>query len=240
MPEVQFSVVVAVFNESENLAPLLAEIATAFEGKYAYEVVYVDDGSTDDTLARLTTLKSQYPRLRVLASAPRSGKSFAMHTGVKAAQAPWILALDGDGQNDPADLPAICEMVLKAGPQLGLVGGIRRKRRDTISKRIGSRVGNGIRQFFLRDGCPDTGCGVKVFRRDAYLDLPVFEGQHRFMPALFQSRGWGTEYVLINDRLRERGVSKYNNFQRALVGVPDLIGVAWLKRRARTPKAIER
>ena len=239
MSDIQLSVVVPVFNESENLEPLLTEIVSALEGRYAYEIVYVDDSSTDDTPQKLVQLKAKFPRLRPVRNSPRSGQSFAVHSGVKMAKGAWIGTLDGDGQNDPADLPKLLETALQGGADLALVGGVRAKRKDTLSKRIGSKIGNGIRQFFLRDGCPDTGCGIKVFRRDVYLDMPAFNGQHRYLPALFQSRNWKTAFVPVNHRPRERGVSKYNNLQRALVGIRDLIGVAWLRSRARAPRINE-
>lgn len=230
------SVVVPVFNESDNLEPLLGEIVAALEGRHEYEIVYVDDSSTDDTPHKLRQLKEKFPRLRSFCNVPRSGQSFAVNSGVKMARGTWIGTLDGDGQNDPADLPKLLDAALKGGSSIGLVGGVRTKRKDTFSKRIGSKIGNGVRQFFLRDGCPDTGCGIKVFRREAYLDMPAFNGQHRYLPALFQSRGWQTEFVPVNHRPRARGVSKYNNLQRALVGIRDLIGVAWLRSRARAPR----
>lgn len=179
------------------------------------------------------------PELRVMRHAARCRQSFAVRTGVKAAQGVWIGTLDGDGQNDPADLPRLLEAALAGGDKLGLVGGVRVKRRDTFSKRIGSKIGNGVRQFFLRDGCPDTGCGIKVFRRDAYLDMPAFNGQHRYLPSLFQRRGWATRFEPVNHRQRERGVSKYNNFQRAMVGIVDLFGVAWVNARAIVPVSRE-
>lgn len=236
MSDLQLSVVVPVFNESENLEPLLSEITAALEGQYAYEVVYVDDSSDDDTAAKLVSLTRKFPRLRAVRNSPRSGQSFAVNSGVKVAKGAWIGTLDGDGQNDPADLPKLLDAALQGGDELGLVGGVRTKRKDTFSKRIGSKIGNGVRQFFLQDGCPDTGCGIKVFRRSVYLDMPAFNGQHRYLPALFQSRGWKTVFVPVNHRPRERGVSKYNNLQRALVGIRDLIGVAWLRSRARAPR----
>ena len=239
MSDIQLSVVVPVFNESENLEPLLTEIVAALEGKYAYEIVYVDDSSDDDTAQKLVALKAKFPRLHPVRNNPRSGQSFAVHSGVKVAKGVWIGTLDSDGQNDPADLPKLFDAALQGGAELALVGGVRTKRKDTFSKRIGSKIGNGIRQFFLQDGCPDTGCGIKVFRRDVYLDMPAFNGQHRYLPALFQSRNWKTAFVSVNHRPRERGVSKYNNLQRALVGIRDLIGVAWLRSRARAPRISE-
>jgi len=239
MTEPLLTVVVPVLNEAENITPLLGEIIAALRGKYTFEVVYVNDGSDDETPNVLKSLMATTPELRVVAHQSRVGQSFAVRSGAKVGRGQWVGTLDGDGQNDPADLPALLETALAGGEKLGLVGGVRVKRRDTLSKRIGSKVGNGVRQFFLRDGCPDTGCGIKVFRREAYLDMPAFNGQHRYLPALFQSRKWQTAFVPVNHRQRERGVSKYNNFQRAMVGIFDLVGVSWLKSRARAPIAHE-
>lgn len=236
MSDPLLSVVVPVFNESDNLVPLLDEIVAALEGRHAYEIIYVDDSSTDDTPLKLQQLKTKYPRLRTFANSSRAGQSYAVNSGVRMARGEWIGTLDGDGQNDPADLPKLLDAALKGGAGLGLVGGVRAKRKDTLSKRIGSKIGNGIRQFFLRDDCPDTGCGIKVFRREVYLLVPMFNGQHRYLPALFQSRAWKTTFLPVNHRPRERGVSKYNNLQRALVGIRDLIGVSWLRSRARAPQ----
>ncbi len=239
MTQPLISVVVPVLNEAENIEPLVREIVAALSGKYAYEIVYVDDGSTDDTLTIAQGLMPQVPALRIVHHAQRTGQSFAVRSGVKAAHGVWIGTLDGDGQNDPADLPRLLDRALAGGEGLGLVGGWRTQRKDTLWKKIGSKIGNGVRQFFLRDNCPDSGCGIKVFRRDAFLDLPAFHALHRFTPALMISRGWQCTYVPVNHRSRERGVSKYNNLQRALVGIVDLVGVAWLRKRARIVKSRE-
>jgi dolichol-phosphate mannosyltransferase len=231
------SVVVPVLNEQDNIVPLIGEITAALRGRHAFEIVYVDDGSTDKTAEVLVQQMAQVPELRVVRHAQRTGQSFAVRSGVKAAQGVWIGTLDGDGQNDPADLPKLLDMALAGGEGLALVGGWRTKRKDTIWKKIGSKIGNGVRQFFLRDNCADSGCGIKVYRRDAFLDLPAFNALHRFTPALMISRGWQCAYVPVNHRPRERGVSKYNNLQRALVGIVDLMGVAWLRNRARIVKS---
>jgi len=233
------SVVVPVLNEAENIAPLVAEITVALDGRATYEIIYVDDASSDATPDMLKQQMAVLPQLRVLRHARRVQQSFAVRSGVQAARGDWVGTLDGDGQNDPADLPKLLKVAIAGGDQLGLVGGWRVKRRDTIWKRIGSKIGNGVRQFFLHDGCPDTGCGIKVFRREVYLDLPAFNGQHRYLPALFQTAGYGTEFIAVNHRPRQRGVSKYNNLQRALVGIFDLIGVSWLRRRMVQPNCQE-
>ena len=231
------SVVVPVFNEAENVEPLIKEIAAALEGRWIYEIVYVNDSSTDNTLAVLTELKRKYPQLRVFTNTPRSGQSAAVRSGVQAAKGEWIATLDGDGQNDPADIPALFERALKGDVQL--VGGLRLKRQDVLSKRIATKIGNGIRQALLHDGCIDTGCGLKVFKRAAFLDVPSFAAMHRFLPALFQLRGYKCDFVPVHHRPRHLGVSKYGNLQRGLIGLVDLMGVLWLKSRARAPKASE-
>lgn len=234
------SVVVPVFNEVENVAALLAEIEAALTGRWPFEVIFTNDGSTDGTAAALEALKATRPHLRVLDHNPRSGQSAAVRSGVAAARGAWIATLDGDGQNDPADIPALFEVALAGPAELGLVGGLRLKRRDTWSKRVATKVGNGIRQALLRDGCLDTGCGLKVFRRDLFLRLPAFAAMHRFLPALVQIYGFRTAFVPVNHRPRLRGVSKYGNFQRAMVGIVDLLGVMWLKARSRIPTVTER
>jgi dolichol-phosphate mannosyltransferase len=239
MPSPFLSVVIPVFNEAENVEPLLREVVAALDGRWPYEVIFTDDCSADATLAELQKLKAVFPQLRVVQHLVRSGQSAAVRSGVKVAQGDWIATLDGDGQNDPADIPALFDHALKGGADLGLVGGLRLKRQDNWSKKIATKIGNGVRQFLLRDGCRDTGCGLKVFRREAFLDMPFFAALHRFLPALFQSRGWKTEFLPVNHRHRLRGVSKYGNLQRGLVGIVDLLGVLWLRARARAPKVRE-
>lgn len=230
------SVCVPVFNETENLEPLIREIVAALEGRLAYEIVYANDGSTDGTLAALVALRAKYPQLRVVTQT-RSGQSFAVRSAVQAAKGEWIATLDGDGQNDPADIMKLFERAQQGG--VDLVGGLRLKRQDNLGKRISTKIGNGVRQFILRDGCPDTGCGLKVFRRAAFLDIPSFAAMHRFLPALFQMRGYKTDFVPVGHRPRERGVSKYGNLQRGLIGLVDLAGIVWLRRRSRVPGAHE-
>ena len=228
MIEPQLSVVVPVFNERDNVAPLIGEIVAALRGRVAFEIVYVDDDSKDDTLAVLRALKSSTPELRVLHHLTQSGQSTAVRSGVKAARAPWIATLDGDGQNDPADIPKLLAARDAAATQVKLFAGWRVDRRDSGSKRWASKWANAIRSRMLRDDTPDTGCGIKLFERAAFLDLPYFDHMHRFLPALMQRAGWQTVSVPVNHRHRTAGVSKYNNFNRALVGIRDLRGVAWL------------
>ena len=231
MPEL--SVVVPVYNEQDNILPLLAEIAAALRGRGAYEVVYVDDASSDGTLGVLTRARMLHPELRVLRHRERSGQSTAIRNGVKAARGRWIATLDGDGQNDPADIPKLLAMRDGSPPDIRLFAGWRVNRQDSGSKRWASRLANAIRSRLLRDETPDTGCGIKLFERDAFLDLPYFDHMHRFLPALVQRAGWQVRSVPVNHRPRGTGISKYNNLNRALVGIADLRGVAWLIRRSK-------
>ncbi|HVQ33626.1 MAG TPA: glycosyltransferase family 2 protein [Lysobacter sp.] len=224
----QLSVVVPVFNEQDNVGPLLREILAALRGKVAFEAVFVDDDSKDGTLAALQALKAEAPELRVLHHVKQSGQSTAIRTGVKAARGAWVATLDGDGQNDPADIPKLLEARASADRAIKLFAGWRVNRRDSGSKRWASKWANKIRSGMLRDDTPDTGCGIKLFEREAFLDLPYFDHMHRYLPALMQRAGWKTVSVPVNHRPRSAGVSKYNNLNRALVGLRDLRGVAWL------------
>jgi len=240
-PNPHLSVVVPVFNEQDNVAPLVHEIVAALRGVTAastglgtsFEIVYVDDGSTDGTLAALRALKAQVPELRVIRHVTQSGQSTAIRNGVKAARGAWIATLDGDGQNDPADIPKLLAQRANAGPDIKLFAGWRVDRKDTGSKRWASKWANAIRRRMLRDDTPDTGCGTKLFEREAFLDLPHFNHMHRYLPALMQRAGWKTVSVPVNHRARSTGVSKYNNLNRALVGISDLSGVAWLIKRGK-------
>jgi len=231
MPEL--SVVVPVFNERDNIPPLLAEIAAALRGRADFEIVYVDDASRDDSLDVLTRAKAQYPELRVIRHVAQSGQSTAIRNGVKAARGEWIATLDGDGQNDPADIPKLLAMRKESPWAIKLFAGWRVDRKDTASKRFGSRFANGLRRRLLRDDTPDTGCGIKLFERAAFLDLPYFDHMHRYLPALMQRAGWQVKSVPVNHRPRGAGTSKYNNLGRALVGISDLRGVGWLIKRSK-------
>jgi len=224
----QLSVVVPVFNEQDNVGPLLREILAALRGRIDFEAVFVDDDSKDGTLAALQALKAEAPELRVLHHVKQSGQSTAIRTGVKAARGEWIATLDGDGQNDPADIPKLLEARESADRGIRLFAGWRVNRRDSGSKRWASKWANAIRARMLRDETPDTGCGIKLFEREAFLDLPYFDHMHRYLPALMQRAGWKTVSVPVNHRPRSTGVSKYNNLNRALVGLRDLRGVSWL------------
>ena len=229
----QLSVVVPVHNEEDNVAPLVGEIVAALRGTVDFEIVYVDDTSRDATLQRLRELQATVPELRVIRHLANAGQSTAVRNGVKAARAPWIATLDGDGQNDPADIPKLIARRDAGDAQTKLYAGWRVNRQDSGSKRWASRWANAIRARMLRDDTPDTGCGIKLFEREAFLDLPYFDHMHRYLPALMQRAGWKTVSVPVHHRHRTSGVSKYNNLNRALVGIRDLRGVAWLIVRSR-------
>lgn len=226
------SVVVPVKDEAGNVAPLAREIAAALAGGPEYEIIFIDDGSTDGTGPALAALKAEIPALRVLRHARNLGQSRGIRTGAKAARGAVIVTLDGDGQNDPADIPKLLA-VLQTEPDVGLVSGVRVKRKDTASRRMASKFGNGLRNFLLKDGAADTGCGLKALRREVLLELPYFDHIHRFLIALVLREGWRVEFVPVNHRPRLTGASKYTNFGRLLVSGQDLLGVRWLQRRYR-------
>jgi len=225
---VAISVVVPVKDEAGNVGPLAREIAAALAGE-AYEIIFIDDGSTDGTAQALAALKGEIPQLRVLRHSRNLGQSRGIRTG---ARGDILVTLDGDGQNDPADMPNLLA-ALRADPATGLVSGVRVKRKDTASRRIASRLGNGFRNLMLGDGATDTGCGLKAMRRRAFLELPYFDHIHRFLIALVLRDGWKVSYVPVNHRPRLTGASKYTNLGRMLVSVHDLLGVRWLQRRHR-------
>jgi len=233
------SVVVPVRNEAPNIAPLVQEIRTALAG-HAFEIVYVDDGSTDATQDTLTNLRKTTPELRMVRHRESCGQSAAVITGVRAAGGTWIATLDGDGQNDPADIPALFAAAERLEADVPpntpiLIVGQRLKRRDVAMKRIGSRIANRVRATLLGDATPDTGCGAKLFRRAAFLDLPQFDHMHRFLPALFIRAGGRVVSVPVNHRPRAAGTSNYGTWDRLRVGIVDLFGVYWLQNRWRRP-----
>ena len=223
------SVVVPVKDEAGNVASLAREIAAALAGE-SHEILFVDDGSKDGTVAALTALKGEFPQLRVLRHGRNLGQSRGIRSGVQAARGGIVVTLDGDGQNDPADIPKLLS-ALRADPESAMVSGVRVRRRDSASRRWASRVGNGFRSALLGDGASDTGCGLKAFRRSMFLDLPYFDHIHRYLIALVQREGGKVAFVPVNHRPRQTGSSKYTNIGRLLVSVQDLLGVRWLQRR---------
>ncbi|MGE4220321.1 MAG: glycosyltransferase family 2 protein [Alphaproteobacteria bacterium] len=230
------SVVVPVKDEAGNILPLIAEIHAALEGRLEFEIVYVDDGSRDATPSELAEALSRYPRLRVVRHREACGQSTALRTGIKAARAAWVATLDGDGQNDPADIP----ILLGARDALGdaprvMVAGRRMRRQDSWFRRFCSRTANGVRNRLLKDGVSDTGCSLKLFRRDLFLDMPYFHHMHRFLPALALREGDGVVEILVNHRPRRTGTSKYGLNNRLWAGIVDLLGVMWLRMRTRQP-----
>jgi dolichol-phosphate mannosyltransferase len=233
------AVVVPVRNEAGNIAPLINEIAASLEKQAAFEVIYVNDGSSDRTESELTLLMASRPWLRHIRHESSCGQSAAVHTGVRHARAPIIVTLDGDGQNDPAFIPAALAAFSKGAPRLGLVAGQRVGRRASAFKKLQSRIANAVRSAILRDGTRDTGCGLKVFRRDLFLTLPYFDGLHRFLPALVRREGYEIGYVDVVDRPRRAGRSNYGMWDRLWIGIVDLLGVWWLIRRRRLPRAWE-
>jgi dolichol-phosphate mannosyltransferase len=237
MPDI--SVVVPVRNERDNVAPLVVEIANALKGR-DFEIVYVNDGSTDGTDAELMRLTGAHPFLRQLRHAQSCGQSAAVATGVRAARGDIVVTLDGDGQNDPMFLPELVDQLRAGPPTLGLVAGQRVGRKATGFKKMQSRIANGVRGAILRDGTRDSGCGLKAFRRDVFLRLPVFDGLHRFLPALVRREGFDVGYLDVVDRPRGHGTSNYGMWDRLWVGILDLFGVWWLiRRRKRVPQVSE-
>ena len=234
------SVVVPVKNEAGNIAPLVGEIVAALGAGANFEIVYVNDGSSDRTAVELVELMASRPWLRQLKHVSSCGQSAAVHTGVAHARAPLVVTLDGDGQNDPAFIPALLQVLEAGAPRVGLVAGQRQGRKDTGFKKLQSRIANGVRNAVLRDGTRDTGCGLKAFRRDVFLSLPYFDGLHRFLPALVRREGYEIGYVDVVDRPRRAGISNYGLWDRLWVGILDLAGVWWLiRRKRRVPEVTE-
>ena len=234
------SIVVPVRNEAENVAPLVKEIVAALDGRWPYEIIYVNDGSTDATGERLLELMKRHPQLRQLRHATSAGQSAAVRSGVRAARGDIVATLDGDGQNNPAFLPQLISAIEKGGNRIGLAAGQRVGRKDTGFKRWQSRTANSVRSAILNDGTRDTGCGLKAFRREVFLSMPYFDGLHRFLPALIRREGFDIAYVDVIDRPRHSGVSNYGFFDRLWIGMMDIAGVWWLIRRKKpTPVATE-
>jgi len=234
----ELAVVIPAFNEAGNIGDLIRETVASVPASVLREVVVVDDASDDATAAEIQALLGGIPQLRYVRHARRAGQSASVRTGVRAATAPIIATMDGDGQNDPRDIARLLSLLDRADrPRVALAGGIRVNRRAQSSKRLASKFANWLRDAVLNDRCPDTGCGIKVFRREVFLDLPYFSGMHRYLPALVQAYGHEAAYAPVNDRPRRAGVSKYTNLGRGLIGIYDLIGVRWLIRRTVLPSA---
>lgn len=233
----EISVVVPVHDEEGAAGPLAREIAEAFKGR-SFEMVFVNDASKDATLAELEALRAELPMLRVLSHAKNAGQSRAVRSGILAARGPIIVTLDGDGQNPPADAPKLADALIAAGPEVALVGGVRAKRQDTGAKRWASKWANGIRKRLLNDDANDTGCGLKAFRRDAFLRLPYFDHIHRYLPALMIREGYQNRFMDVGHRGRETGRSKYTNLGRLWAALSDLLGVMWLRTRSRNPGTV--
>lgn len=233
------SVVIPMFNEEGGAAALVGETAAALAG-LAHEIVVVDDASSDATRERLRAAMAAVPQLRVVVHGRNAGQSRAVRSGVIAARAPVIATLDGDGQNDPADIAALYALLTRAGRphRLAMVAGERARRQDTAAKKWASRAANALRRRLLRDGATDTGCGLKVFERAAFLRLPAFDHMHRYLPALMRREGFAVEFAPVGHRPRTHGRSKYTNLGRLAVGFRDILGVMWLNDRARDPDAI--
>lgn len=227
----ELSIIVPVFNEEQNLVPLLNEILVVLRGRLDFEIVYVDDASHDGTAQVLGQLALRIPELRAFSHARRSGQSAALWTGVNAARARWVVTLDGDGQNNPADIPTLLQHREAAPPEVKLFAGWRTHRQDDAVRRLSSQIANRVRRRLLSDETPDTGCGIKLFERDAFLTLPRFQHMHRYLPALMRRDGWRCQSVPVSHRPRSAGQSKYGVWNRLWVGLADLMGVAWLARR---------
>lgn len=232
------SVIAPMHNEAEGAAALIAEIAAAL-AHISHEIIIVDDSSSDDTAAVVKDLKDAHSQLRLIRHGRTAGQSRAIRTGVLAARASIIVMIDGDGQNDPADIPALYEKLKSEGAErLAMVAGERKNRKDSTPKRWASSWANGLRRRLLNDGAVDTGCGLKVFYQEAFLRLPYFDHMHRYLPALMKREGYGVAFLPVSHRPRVHGASKYTNFGRFLVAIRDMMGMIWLLSRSKSPESI--
>jgi glycosyltransferase involved in cell wall biosynthesis len=234
---IELSIICPAHNEAGNIGALAREVVQVLDGR-SYELIFVDDASRDETRAELASARAESGgHIRIISHRQRAGKSRAIRSGVDAARAPLVATIDGDGQNDPADIPRLLTQFTRPGApaNLGMIAGERRQRQDTQSKRLASRMANAIRGGLLKDGSKDVACGLKLFRKDAFLRMPYFDQMHRYYPALIQREGFAVEYLPVNDRLRQHGRSKYSNIGRIADGLSDLPGVLWLMSRARAP-----
>lgn len=238
----KISIIIPVHNEAGNILPLLEEIDNAMAQAEAYEIIYVDDGSRDQTEAELRLAMPRFQALRVIRHRRSCGQSTAVRTGVKAAVYPWIATLDGDGQNDPADIPRMYRSLRENSRTVGnlwMIAGWRNKRYDSKWRLFSSRIANSVRSALLGDNTPDTGCGLKVFARDKFLELPYFDHMHRFLPVLVMRAGGAVISEPVNHRARGVGVSNYGTLDRLWAGITDLLGVIWLQKRAKLPEVSE-
>lgn len=233
------SIVIPVFNEVEVIAALLDEIGRCFVAEPGYEIIVVDDGSIDGTAAVLQAARQSHPRLRILHHRERCGQSAAIASGVKAARTQWIATLDGDGQNDPADILKLYQVMDESPDDVHMVAGYRKQRMDGYLKRMASRIANSVRAAVLHDDSPDSACGLRIFARTTFLNLPQFDHMHRFLPALVQRQGGKVLSVEVSHRKRLRGQSKYGIHNRLWVGIIDLLGVRWLQQRGTQPVVSE-
>ncbi len=244
MKKSKISLVIPAYNEEGNIGRLVEESFKAIPPDVLGEIIVVDDNSNDGSSHEINALRKISKKLRYIRHLTNAGQSAGLRTGILAAKFPVIAQMDGDGQNDPHDISKMYQQLddpldSSGIDKVALVGGIRTNRKDTGSKRLASRAANKIRDWVLRDGCPDTGCGIKIYWKSAFLRLPFFSSIHRYLPALFQTYGYNCKYVSVNDRPRLAGVSKYNNFNRALIGMYDLVGVSWLRKRTIAPEITE-
>jgi dolichol-phosphate mannosyltransferase len=232
-----FSIIIPAYNEAENVGPLAREILNVLPDDAVFEVIFIDDASTDSTANAVLDMHAEDSRIRLVRHRRNAGQSAAIKNGAKVARYDWLVTMDGDGQNDPADIPKLFALLdnAPAEPPLGLLAGLRLKRQDVFARRLVSRTANAIRQAVLHDNCRDTGCSLKAIRRELLIDLPNFRGLHRYLPALAPAYGYATRFVDVNHRARAAGTSKYTNWGRALVAVRDLLGVLWLRSRASAP-----
>lgn len=230
------SIVVPVHNEAANIASLVREINDVLSGWHGHEIIFVDDGSSDQTPELLLRLQEEYPQLRPIRHLQCCGQSTALLTGIKHAANPLIVTMDGDGQNDPADMEKLLCLYKSSATDSLMIVGHRHRRRDGSWRKLSSQIANRVRSRLLGDETPDTGCGLKIFSRELFLSLPFFDHMHRFLPALVKRAGGRVVSVEVNHRSRKGGSSHYGTLDRLAAGIIDLLGVMWLMKRAKIPK----